>query len=429
MKRLTTLVFAFSFIFCTVSANAETENTSTPKVLNHLTMNQWVQVTENGSLAGRVFLPQGGGQTDPLSDVAVAILARDGKILRAKTNEDGEFQIADVQPGVYALTARGKNVFACCAMHVVDSKQAAKLDFPKQADIAMAGVDYTVVNTAVIRYLPPTVGKQEVNFGDLDLTELKDRVCGESLFRVAQSGDGMKGKLHVAGANPTKLASAGTTNVFLFSEGREIDRTISSPRGEFDFDDMDPGFYSILAIGPSGIGLIGFELVDANELEPSETANVAKDGTQLVRLFGHHGCCDCCQTFEMQIAPMPEVCSVVEEIIIEQPIVQEEMIIDDGCNVCGGEIIEGEIVGGEVIMDGFGTPVVGGGYAPGYSGGYSSFGGGGGGGGFGGGGGGLGGILALGTLGAVLATVDDDDDAFVAPIIPPPPVVSPAVPN
>ena len=285
MKRLTTLFLTLSLVICAVSANGETTNTT--ETLNHLTMNQWVQVAENGSLTGRVFLPQAGGQSEVLADVSVAILARDGEVLRAKTNSGGEFQIADVRPGVYALTARGKNAFACCAMHVVDSGQAAGLEFPQQADIAMAGLDYTAVNTAVIRYLPPSVKEQKVNFSNVDLSGLKNRVCGESLFRVAQSADGMKGKLHVAGANSTDLSSAGTTNVFLYSEGREIARTLSSPSGEFDFEEIDPGFYSVLAIGPSGIGLIGFELVDQSELDQDQTAMVAADGTQLVGSSKH----------------------------------------------------------------------------------------------------------------------------------------------
>lgn len=392
-------------------------------VVNHLTMNQWVRVSADGSLTGRVFLPSAGGRAEALADVSVAIMSRDGEVLRAKTDAKGMFQISDAAPGVYALTARGENVFACCAMHVVGADSATEVELPGQADIAVANIDYTIVNTAVIRYMPPNVKSIDASLAGADLNGLKDRIRGEDVFRVAQTDGGMKGRIHVAGAKQASLTDAELTNVFLFKDGMEIDRTLTNQKGSFEFDNIAAGNYSLMAIGPDGIGLIGFELVDPAAEALSATNGVAGDGTQLVgfgHLFGggHQNQC-CCEEFAIQVAPCPEVVTCVEEVVSE--VVISETIIDEGCG-CG---VPGEILEGEVVMDGFGTPLGGAGYGPGYAGGGGGFGGGGGG--FGGGGfGGLGGLAGLAGIGAIIAATSDDDDnnAITAPII-----SSPSIPN
>ena len=438
MKRLVALFLLAMSIPGLATANGEDAGNA---VLNHLTMNQWVGVSDSGGLSGRVFLPKAGAESEAIPEVAVAILSRDGEVLRAKTDSKGQFEIPSVAPGVYALTARGDNVFAACAMHVVDSSDAEKHLFPNSAEISMANIDYTVVNTALIRYLPPNLKKQEFLYEDLNLGQLKNRVCGEDLFRVAQDGDGMKGRLHVAGAKDAGLYAASQTNVFLFKDTMEIDRALSDEQGRFAFETLDPGFYSILAVGPNGVGLIGFELVDTAAVEQTASM-VGSDGTQLVGLFGRHHGGGCCQEFSMQVAPMPEVCSVVEEVVVSEPCgCGAEVVVDLPCGCecgCGevvqGEIIDGGIVEGEVLMDGFGTPLAGGGFAG--SGGYGGFGGGGvsggGGGGFFGGGGGLGGLAGIAGLAAVLALDDDNGGGgggvFTPPIVPPV-VTSPAAAN
>lgn len=394
-----------------------------PAVVNHLTMNQWVRVAADGSLSGRVFLPSAGGRAEALADVSVAIMSRDGQVLRAKTDSKGMFQIQNAEPGVYALTARGENVFACCAMHVVGSDTATKVELPTQADIAVANIDYTVVNTAVIRYMPANVASADTSLADADLDGLKDRIRGQDVFRVAQTDGGMKGRIHVAGARQSSLTDAQLTNVFLFKDGMEIDRTLTDARGSFDFDNIAAGNYSLMAIGPDGIGLIGFELIDPTAQAVSANAGVADDGTRLVgfgHLFGggHQSQC-CCEEFAIQVAPCPEVVTCVEEVVSE--VVISETIVDEGCG-CG---VPGEILEGEVVMDGFGTPLGGAGFGgPGFAGGGGGFGGGGGG--FGGGFGGLGGLAGLAGIGAIIAATSDDDDnnAVAAPI-----VASPSVPN
>jgi uncharacterized membrane protein YgcG len=398
-------------------------------IVNHLTMNQWVQLSSDGMLEGQILLPTSSDAS--LKDVSVAMMSRDGEVFRSKTNSEGEFSIEGIEPGVYALTARGNNTFACCAMHVVSDKGSES--YPEVARVSVANVDYTVVNTAIIRYLPPNVKSNAASISKAKLEGIADQVIGDDLFRVAQSDGGMKGRLHLAGAIGDDLAGATQTNVFIFKDGMQIDRTLTDEDGMFEIDRIKPGDYSLLAIGAGGVGLIGFELVDESEVTET-VSNTSNDGTRLVGFRKHRkqgGCC--CQEFAMQVAPMPEVVSCVEEVIVSEPIVSAPIEggcdMGCGCGTCGG----GEIIDGGIVMDGVGTPIAGGGFvpgdagfAPGYGGGGfgPGFGGGGfsgGGGGFGGGfggGGGLGGLAALGAVGGVIAATSDDDNnaAIFAPV-------------
>ena len=163
----------------------------------------------------------------------------------------------------------------------------------------------------------------------------------------------------------------------MMQSGAEVARTISDENGNFFIDNLPAGSYSLLAVGPQGMGLVGFELVN----EEPATAQVTANGKRLVQ---SGGCC--CQQFSMQIAP-PEVMNVVQapmETIIEPSYVD------------GGFIQEGiaaPLAGDGIVGGGF----TGGGFTGG--GGALSGGGGGGVGGLLGGGGGLGGARTLGSAG------------------------------
>jgi hypothetical protein len=106
----------------------------------------------------------------------------------------------------------------------------------------------------------------------------------------------------------------------------------------------------------------------------------------------------------MQVAPMPEVVSAVEEVLVQEA----------GDAPDDSEDPE-SIAADDIPMEGFGSPIPGGGFAPG---GGGSMGGGGG----GSGGGGLGGIAALAGLAGVAAASSSSGGSggFVA---------SPSIPN
>lgn len=419
MKRLLALVAVCSWAVCGLAVSTATAQSTSLDVTDHLTVPQWVNPETPGELKGRLILPAADGSSRSIANAVVVMTDRDGKTVRSRTDDAGNFLLNGVEPGVYALTARADGVFACCAMHVVSQDMASADVLPKQVEVAAAAIDYTIIKTAILRYLPPFSADNPYTIANADLQGISGRVVGENLFRVSQTDGGLKGRIHVAGAQGKTLGDAGLLNVFLVHKGEVVDRVLSKRNGTFEFADLAPGEYSILAIGQAGLGMAGFELVDeslaSQVLQKADgSALVGSDSRTLVATY-NDPCCCCCTEFSMQIAPLPQAIESFEEIIYEEPIVTEESIVSDPA--MEGAVDEfGNPIGGE----GFGDPALGGnGALTGSGAGGGGFAGGGGGGGFGGG---LGGLAGLAAIAAIIGN-DNNNDQLVTPAPPASPII------
>ncbi len=467
--RLLLVGLTFFLATSVVSSTTKAEDSVT-----QLTFTQWVCPEKPNTLSGRVILPSVAGKARAIPNARIALLSTDGKIIRGASDDSGNFEISNVQPGVYSMTAKAKNVFACCAMHVVDASSGKSAGFPSRVEIAAANIDFTVVKSSVIRYLPAKIKPMNLSIPTNELAAVSKLANNEQRFRVQQTNGGMKGQLHFAGAHDGVFDGANLTNVFVAKDGEAIDRTVTDEEGNFRIDSLPAGQYALLAVGPAGVGLVGFELVDkadANVPKHESSPLSEKDSAQLVSTFSDgSGCCD---TFVMQVAPMPQVVGCCDTPIAMDssmpmgPVPMNAPIVDGGCGCGSGMIVgDGQIVDGGVVMDGFGTPLdgtmigpdgvmigpdgsiiggpgaggfapgggFGGGFAPGGGLGAGGFGPGGGlgGGGFGGGGlgaagGGLGGIAGLAAVGGIIAatTTSNNDNPQFIPVTTTPDASSP----
>ncbi len=364
-----------------------------PAIPSHLVTHQWVRGSESGTLTGTVVIPHTAGAAHLVSVASVAIVGEDGAVRRIETNAAGEFSFDDLGTGIYAMTARGKDAFSIVALHVIDADADDADKFPTTIEMPAANLDYTVVNNAIIRYLPPKgVAVASYSMKSANLDALAEKVLGSDFYRVGQVAGGMRGRIYSAGATGGLLPVAAKSNVFISRDGEEVARTVTDAEGRFVVDNLDLGQYSLLAVGPAGLSLVGFELVDPKKASAAmESVNAAREISEKLVV---QQSCGCVEEFEIQCAPMPEVIQCVEEVEVAPCCDSEEVIISE-------EVIsEGEIV------DGLGAPIPGGGYAGGGGyGGGGSFGGGGGGG-FGGGGG----LLGLAAAGGIAAAIASDNN-------------------
>ncbi len=411
MKRFLTAMTLFASCLClTTLAVAQTDANS-----SKLTMNQWVHLSQDGALTGRVLLANTTGQATTLGGVNVSIRDRDGDSHQAQTDASGKFSFLDLQPGIHSLVAQGADTFASIALHLLPYNMEAGDGFPTIAEVSVARLQNATVQLAIARYLPPNLEKDNASIDLSNLNELASQVYGSELSQVVQVDGGMKGQIFRAGSQGANLPTAQRTNVFLFQNGVEVARSLTDDSGSFRIDKLAVGHYSMLAIGRDGIGSIGFVLVDAAQAK--ETSRKIGSGKDPQTLVMQNSCCGVQQEFAMQIAPMPDIVQVVQTNACGcgDPC--------GGCSVpvpacgCGeivdGGIVEGEVVDGVPVEDVASEGIASGGYA-GYGGG-GGFGGGGGGGGFG-----LGGLGALGGLGGVLAAAGNNGGGtIVAPITPP----------
>ena len=384
-------------------ATSTTASVQGEPAMDHLTVQQWVKLSDDGVLRGRVISSENGDNVG-LANVEITLLSPDSEMLTATTGDDGRFEVESVPSGIYAMTGRADGYFACCAMHVVAPDMPAADQASSEATVTAAAVDFSDIQTAMIRYLPPVFDPIDHSVREADLKQLHPHIVADDMFKVRQRRGGLDGFIMRAGAVQATLMGAEQTNVFLFHNGEEVARTFTEPNGHFRIDDLQPGDYSLIAVGPKGVGTVGFELMDATE---PETVSVhGADGTSLVQAGSYSS-----NSFAMQVAPPTETVgamqgNVVSDVLIGEQVVGETVL--GGCSTCAaqsGFAPVGGLTGGACgACGGAGGGFAGGGFA---------------GGGLGGGGGLLGGgigrLAALGGIGAAIAVAasDDDDDVQV----------------
>jgi len=358
-----------------------------------LVVNQWIrQDTTSKAWTGRIVVPQADGAGKRVDKANVALVDANGKVLRTKTNAEGIFTFQNINPGIYSLTARGQGVFSVVALHVVDGKLDGAQRFPTSIVMPAAEIDFAALNSAIVRYMPPRGSSSPVfSMASANLNALADRVVGSELFQIAQVDGGMSGQLFTPGAQGSSLPVAGQSNVFIIRDGEEVARTLTGTDGKFMIANLPKGRYSVLAVGPSGLGLVGVELVSEASLQTALTSNSGSE-TLVAQPQNSMG-----ETFAMQVAGT----IVSDTVISETPIGEPEVVNDDDD-------------GGLLLFDGAGNPIPGGG------GGFGPAGGGGGGfGGAGGAAGGLGGrglLLGIAAAAGIAAAVSSGDDNDSPPV-------------
>ncbi len=394
MKRL------FALLLVTIVCSSASSDASAQA----LSLKQWVKA-DDGLVRGVVVSGRSDGVAEGIAGVDVFISRRGEATLHAATDSEGRFTFENVEPGIYAMSVWQDRVLAASALQVIDGSVDAGDRYPSSTMISIADVDRPTIKTALIRYLPAGVQTPDQILSDVDLDGLAGKLGspGNSI-RIAQRNGGLVGRLYLAGANADNLQGAGMSNVFILQDGDQIDRALTDQTGAFVFDDLKPGLYSMLAIGPGGVGLIGFELTA--ETAEETAARLERDGERLVSKLE-----EASDELSMQLAPVPEA---VEDL--------DGLMGEPGESVDGIPLVLDSFE--EPLLDGCCSPLCGGGMLGGGSGAGSAGGGGGFGGGGGGGfgGGGLGGVGALVGIAALAAVGSDDNAVFIprpaSPVLP-----------
>ena len=80
-------------------------------------------LSEDGSFKGQLQ-PIGtkGGAKQSLKDMNIFLIQDDIKVAQVAIEEDGNFELKDIEPGVYAIVAAGKDGFAALSLELVASK-------------------------------------------------------------------------------------------------------------------------------------------------------------------------------------------------------------------------------------------------------------------------------------------------------------------
>lgn len=370
------LSFAVLLTSCLVSAPAFSQDSP-------FLTSQWVQLDAGGGVSGRVVIPRRNGSVVAVPSANVTLHSRSGQQLETVANQRGEFRVSGAQTGIYTVTAFSETAIACYALHVVPAVKG----YPVEFEIAAAGMRPELAIEAIERYR-----RQDRHSVQLASTlevsaDLQPLTVSGRNYRVLRFQGGVSGQLYAAGVTSGALASARPTNVFVMRSGLQVGRAVTAADGSFRISNLSVGAYGLVSVGPSGVAVVGFELIDGGLVDAAET--------QASHLVAQADPSTSITTLRVQIAPSDRIPMELVEDFRDEELLQEEILPEDV----------------------FGTPLAGGGYSPGFGGGGSS----------GGGGGGiLGGsdLIGLAAVGGVIAAVaaSDDDNAVN------PPPASPAIP-
>jgi hypothetical protein len=108
-------------------------------------------LNDDGSFSGRILLPNGENESRDLSDMNVFLLQNDKEVGQDDVGENGDFSIQNVQAGVYAFVAAGKDGFAALSLRLTPAtdNQSGSLQVPDEHYVSLTNKpedpEFTVV--------------------------------------------------------------------------------------------------------------------------------------------------------------------------------------------------------------------------------------------------------------------------------------------
>jgi hypothetical protein len=337
--------------------------------LNPLCVNQWVGLTANKSINGRLVAFDDTGEVLPRRAVEVSLVQKGKTISQAITDADGEFQFKDIAAGTYNFVAQSDYCFATFGIHVLPAGSGSPTSFaacaatlPATDAKELMKDNWVPSEAAVPRFFErdPLVDK---------------RVVANTPRVHLQNGD-LLGQVSRPGLPISEQDLTGNV-AHIFKAGRSIAAAPIGRDGKFRIASLEAGIYDLVVVGEDGNAVIGFEAVGPKPIASNQSADVA-------RLVSFQ---DIANTLNIELAA-PTVIGQEAEVVPSPPV--QDTAMDAG----------------------FGQPLMGGGFSVpggGFPGG-AGFGGGAGGGGGGIAGGGLGGLLGIAGLAVGVAAISGNDN-------------------
>lgn len=301
-KRLTTTAVTLSailfaaFFIDSVHADITTHSRSV------LTVDQWLAPVD-GKLGFQVVTRDAEGRR-PIPKANLRLFGGQGIKHTATADSSGFVSFENVKEGVYALVASQDGYFGYYALHVTESSKTGSL--PSVGIVSCGNIGKEGFETAVSAYLP-----MEKHLDSVPVVTPPASFEPPPQDAVAFAVNGtLTGHVYVAGLdNHTDdlFAPARSSNVFLYENGRRVDHQRAETDGRFQFRHVDPGTYTIVSVGPDGLGAVGVEIRERT---------TAADGRRFVAQIGSDA------GFAMQVVPCcPAIatpcCEPAAEVIVE----------------------------------------------------------------------------------------------------------------
>ena len=248
----------------------------------------WVMVDPNGLLEGSVR-PIGSAR---VAGMTIFLMNKGRLVKTAAVQEDGSFFFTNIQRGAYALIGWGDNAFFAWGANILPFSEDADSSTPTFIT-TYAFQNATTINTDWLRYFTPNVsyrvyGKYEVDEGPDDPTNLygfrglsnyqPEAIASTSVggTPVSLTSDGrLIGRIHQLRSYDGRPVDVRSTKVMLFERDSVVASTTTDNYGVFEFEEVPPGGYGLVAAGVDGVGMTGLVVTDTDEMEMTEEGELA----------------------------------------------------------------------------------------------------------------------------------------------------------
>lgn len=252
----------------------------------------WVMVDPNGLLEGTVR-PVDGAQ---VAGMTIYLMNKGRLVKTAAVQEDGSFFFTNIQRGAYALIGWGDNAFFAWGVNILPFSEDADPSTPTFIT-TYAFQNSTTINTDWIRYFAPNVSYRV--FGRYELDEGPDGPANLYGFRglsnyqpsaiastsvggtpVSLTNDGrLIGRVHQLRSFDGRPVDVRSTKVMLFERDSVVASTTTDNYGVFEFEEVPPGRYGLVAAGVDGIGMTGLVVSNSDEMQMTEEGELKDPGS------------------------------------------------------------------------------------------------------------------------------------------------------
>ena len=248
----------------------------------------WVMVSPTGVLEG-VVRPIDGAEVPGMT----VYLMNNGRLVKTSAVQgDGSFSFNNVRRGAYSLVGWGDKAFFAFGANVLGYNEDADESTPTFIT-TYAFQNMTTINTDWIRYFTPNVSYRiygrhidgegpddpEQLFGVEGLTDYQPEAIASTSIGgtpVSLTSDGrLIGRVHQMRSLDGRPVDVRSTKVMLLKRDSVVASTTTDNYGVFEFEEVPPGGYGLLAAGVDGVGLTGLEVVGGDDMEINDEGELA----------------------------------------------------------------------------------------------------------------------------------------------------------
>lgn len=276
----------------------------------------WIMTDANGRFDGVVSTFDSGD----VANMRVYLLNKGRLIKETRADEMGRFRFNSVRPGPYGLIGFGEGALFAFGVKILAYNEDFVGKCPSNVQITAAPND-TTINMDWIRYFAPAVefrvygryvsddpynqkvwtermmqtgaGSLDGNaelfgparlFGILGLSEkMPDAIPATSIVShpVSLTEDGrLIGRIHQISSIHGRPVDLRDTRVMLMKNDGVVMAETADNYGVFEFFGVEPGTYSVAAVGEDGLGCIGIEVVNfSGDVTPVDFTMLPSEAT------------------------------------------------------------------------------------------------------------------------------------------------------